>query len=397
MSLRKRIILILLALGIVGLIALSFRPLPVSVSLATVERGPLAESVEEEGRTRVRERYLISAPVAGYMARLKLHAGDVVKAGDVLVELQPAPSNLLDPRSQAEAEARVAQAAAALKAQQSQLESARTSNDLSQKELSRLQPLFKRGDISRSAIDQAESAAQQSVDQLRAARAVVDAAKEELRAAQVVLRYYGIDGEKPGEALPLRSPVDGQVLSVVRENQGSVAPGEALLAVGDPDTLEVEVEVLSMDAVRIRPGMRVLFQRWGGEGELEGVVRTVEPAGFTKVSALGVEEQRVLVIADITSPQERWNGLGDAFRVEAKFILWEGERVLRIPANALFRHDGGWAVFTIADDTATLRKVSIGHRGGLQVEVLEGLTEGEYVITHPDESIEAGVRVEVRS
>ena len=185
-------------------------------------------------------------------------------------------------------------------------------------------------------------------------------------------------------------------LKINRESEGVIDVGQTLIEVGNPRTLEVVVEVLSADAVRISPGTKVIFERWGGEGTLEGVVRLVEPVGFTKISALGVEEQRVFVIADITSPPEQWQRLGDGYRVEAKFILWEEENVLQIPASSLFRHGDSWAVFAFQDDIAVRKTIEIGQRNGLSAQVVSGLNENENVITHPDDSIEDGVEVYIR-
>jgi HlyD family secretion protein len=192
------------------------------------------------------------------------------------------------------------------------------------------------------------------------------------------------------------SPVAGRILKLHRESEGIVAVAEPLVEVSNPRSLEVEVEVLSSDAVRISPGTRVLFERWGGDQPLEGAVRRIEPVGFTKISALGVEEQRVLVIADFTSPAETWERLGDNYRVEAVFVLWEGDNVLQVPASALFRLEQDWAVFVAANGHAGLRPVQVGHRSGLNAEITSGLQEGERVITHPGNEIEDGAAIEFR-
>jgi HlyD family secretion protein len=196
--------------------------------------------------------------------------------------------------------------------------------------------------------------------------------------------------------VPVRSPIDGRVLAVRRECEGPVSLGEVLLEVGDPSRLEVEVDLLSADAVRVQPGTPVLFERWGGEEPLEGVVRTVEPVGFTKISALGVEEQRVLVIADFTSPPERWQRLGDGYRVEARFVLWHEDDVLQVPASSLFRDGDGWALFTVQDDRARLRRVGVGQRTGIRAQILAGLEPGEPVIDHPSDEVADAVRVMAR-
>jgi HlyD family secretion protein len=205
------------------------------------------------------------------------------------------------------------------------------------------------------------------------------------------------DNKSQGEHIPVTSPIDGRVLQVPHECEGPVRTGAPLLVVGDPAALEVEVDLLSADAVKVKPGMPVLFDRWGGEGLLQGVVRTVEPVGHTKVSALGVEEQRVLVICDFTSPRAKWQRLGDGYRVEARFVLWQEDDVLQVPASSLFRYRDGWAVFVIKDNRAQRRVVKVGQRNGLTAQIVSGLKPGEQVINHPSEEVENGRRVKIRS
>lgn len=374
-----------------------FMPRPVLVEAAPVTRGPLEVTIREEGKTRVAERYVISAPVPAYARRLELEVGDEVLEGEVLLRLDPLRSRVLDPRSRAEALSRVNAAEATLEAAREQVEVAEADAGYAASELERIRTLYERGGMSRDMLERAEAEARRARARLEAARRAVDVAGHELEAARTALRYSAAEGDgPPAETVPLRSPVDGKVLRVIHESEGVVGSGEPLVEVGNPDALEVEVEVLSSDAVRIAPGMQVRFERWGGDHELEGVVRTVEPVGFTEISALGVEEQRVLVIADLTSPPEGWRRLGDGYRVEAVFLLWVGEDVLQIPSSALFRHQGDWAVFTADGDTARLRAVELGRRSGLAAEIVSGLSEGDLVITHPDDSIEDGTGIRVR-
>jgi HlyD family secretion protein len=194
----------------------------------------------------------------------------------------------------------------------------------------------------------------------------------------------------------VRAPVAGRVLKLLHESEGAVAAGQPLLEIGNPETLEVEVEVLSTHAVKIAPGSKVMLDRWGGEGSLQGVVRVVEPSGFTKISALGVEEQRVRVIVDFSSPRDVWQRLGDGYRVEARFVLWEGADVLQLPTSALFRHGEGWAVFALDGRRARLTPVEIGRRAGLATQLLSGLAAGAQVVSHPDDTIRDGARVKPR-
>jgi HlyD family secretion protein len=218
-----------------------------------------------------------------------------------------------------------------------------------------------------------------------------------MEAAHTALKYSAArEPERYAEKVVIRAPISGNVLKIDHESEGVVREGQALIEIGDPRELEVEVDVLSADAVKIKPGTPVLFERWGGKVPLKGKVRVIEPAGFTKISALGVEEQRVLVISDIISPPGEWEQLGDGYRVEASFILWEDDRVLQVPASALFRYNDGWAVFVAKNKRAELREVKFGYRNGLSAEITSGLSEGEIVITHPDSSIQDGTTVRLR-
>jgi HlyD family secretion protein len=368
---------------------------PVPVEGAPVVRAPLRVTVEEEGRTRVKDRFVISAPVAGYLQRIQLEVGDAVTQGQTVAIMEPLRPEVLDPRSRARAEAQVAAARAALKSAEEQVVSTQAEDVYAQTEYRRKQKLLKDALVSQNDLDQAQSHARQAAAGKRSAGFAVEVARFDLEAAQTALQYsVAGDGAEEQESVKLRAPVASRVLAIHHESEGVVVTGEDLLEIGDPAALEVAVDVLSADAVRIHPGGAVQFQRWGGELPLDGVVRIVEPTGFTKISALGVEEQRVWVIADITSPREQWQQLGDGYRVEAHFILWEGQDVLQIPASALFRHADGWAVFAIRDGKARRVAVRIGHSNGLVTEVLAGLEAGEVVIVHPDDRIEDGVRVD---
>lgn len=397
MSARKYLLPGLVAAAIVAVLAYAFRPQPMMVESAAVERGTLQVAVEEEARSRVIDRFVVSAPVAGYLQRITLRAGDAVQAGGPLLVIEPMQSEVLDPRTRAAAEGRVAAAQASLRAAEENADAARAGADFAQAELDRISRLHRAGQVSQEQADRARAEARRSTAALRAAEHSVEVARYELEIARTALEYSAAEarGEAP-ERIVVRSPVDGRVLRVRRESEGVVARAEPLIEVGDPRALEVVAEVLSDQAVRIAPGARVLLERWGGVRPLEGAVRTIEPSGFTKISALGVEEQRVLVITDITSPAEEWAQLGDAYRVEARFLLWEGEGVLQIPASALFRSGEGWGVFVADGDRARLRPVVVGRRGGLRAQVLEGLQEGERVIVHPDDALEDGSRIAVR-
>lgn len=394
LPLRKHPGVAIASVVIVGLLVWGFWPRPVLVEMIEVGRAPMTVTIEEDGRTRIIDRYVISAPVDGMACRMQLKVGDPVKQGEVLLGITPLASQVLDPRSRAQAEARVAAARAALASSRDDAEVARARADYQSAEFDRMQPLAAQGVISRDALDRARMDVISAKASLRAAVHAVDVARYELEAARSALEISAASGSgEPTERVPVRSPIDGRILKVVRECEGPVRTGEMLLTVGDPSRLEVAVDVLSADAVKIHPGTRVQFDRWGGEGLLDGVVHTVEPVGTTKVSALGVEEQRVLVIADITSPYARWQRLGDGYRVEARFVLWHEQDVLQVPTSSLFRLDGGWYLFVVEDGRAVRRAVRVGQRNGLTAQILDGVAAGERVINHPSDEVGDGRRV----
>jgi len=393
---RRRIIWLAVLLLIVAALGYGFRPQPQLVDVAAATRGPMQVAIEEEGKSRVIDRYIITAPVAGTTCRVDLDVGDSVEKDQVLVNINPLPSQALDPRARAEAEARVAAAEAALRAAEQNVDSARAEADLAGKELRRLEPLAKQGHISVDRLDQAGAQKRNTAAVLRSAVFTVDVAKHELEAARTALRYTGNRSSDVSEMVQVHAPISGRILKLQHECEGVVTRGQALLEIGDTRSLEIETDVLSVDAVKIKPGMPVLYERWGGETPLTGQVRSVEPVGFTKISALGVEEQRVLIISDITSDPEQWQTLGDGYRVESRFILWEEPNVLQIPASALFRSGDQWAIFVVQDNKARRHLVKVGQRNGLSAQILSGLTEGEAVITHPNNTIEDGVRVRQR-
>jgi len=378
-------------------IVYGFMPKPVTVDLVKVSRGPLRVTVEEEGKTRVKDRFVLSAPVAGFMRRIKFDVGDHIQRGETLVELEPLKSNLLDPRSRATAEAAVSSAEAALKVEEERVKAAAADAEYSRRNLERIKKLFEGGYVAKDALEQAEAGAKRAEANLLSAEAAVKVARSELDRAQTVLRHSAAEETRiQGKIVTIQAPVSGSVLKIYRESEGVVQAGEPLTDIGDPKNLEIKVEVLSADAVRIKPGTSVLFEHWGGDSTLSGKVRVVEPSGFTKISSLGVEEQRVFVIVDITSFPQHGPSLGDGYRLEASFIIWEGKDVLQIPASALFRKQDGWAVFVVKNRRALKREVKVGQRTGLVAEILFGLAENEEVISHPDNSIEDGTRIRPR-
>ncbi|MCA8914287.1 MAG: efflux RND transporter periplasmic adaptor subunit [Planctomycetes bacterium] len=390
----KRGALIVAGLLILVAIGYALTPKPVASEFARATRGNIRVTVDQEARTRVKDRFTITAPVSAMMSRISLKAGDIVEVGMLITVLSPSQPMLLDARSKAEAEANIRAAEATQSQAQSNVEAAQAQLDLATKEHARMQSLLKGSHVSQEDVDAAatkESAARAALDSATFGRQAADFRVTMARAA-LVENNEGTD--LPG--IEIRSPVAGRVLKVYRESAGAVMPGEMLLELGDPASLEVVADVLSSDAVRARPGMPVSIERWGGNAPLDGSVRMVEPAGFTKISSLGVEEQRVNVIIDFGSGRENWQQLGDAFRVEARLILLEVKDVVKVPTGALFVVPEGDALFVVSDGKATQRVVKIGARNGLEAEVKSGLNEGDTVIVHPSDDIEEGTRVKER-
>jgi HlyD family secretion protein len=395
---RRRIFVIsagvLVAVGLVY----GFLPKSVVVEVARARRGPLRVTVEEEGRTQVRDRFVVSAPIAGYLRRITLDVGDAVQKGSTVAALAPLGSTVIYPRSRAEAEAAVAAARAGLDAAKENARAAEAEAQYARERWVRMQNLAANGYISKDDRDLADSENKKAEANRLSAEAAVSTAKANLEQALNVQRY-AVAGENhdSSDTVAARAPISGTVLKLHRQSAGIVNSGEPLLDIGDPRKLEVKVDVLSADAVKLHPGTRVVFERWGGDQDLEGRVRVVEPAGFTKVSSLGVEEQRVNVLVDLTSPFELWRRLGDGYRLDATFILWESSGVLQVPASSLFRKGDGWALFTAENKRAHLREIVVGHRNGLSAEILSGVPEGVFVIAHPDDMVRDGVRVRVRN
>lgn len=398
MPFKRKIWIIAIMLLVAAALVWGFAPKAVEVETASVAAGPMMVTVDEEGKTRVKERFVLSAPVAGYMRRVKFEVGDKVSRGQAIVELEPLRSEVLDPRSRAAAEAAVEAASAELRAARENMRARQAESELAGAELQRAKSLFEKGHVAKSALDRAESNASQAEANLSAASAGVRTAEAELRRARTALQYSPSEGRKSSQAgVDVRSPVAGRVLKLHRESEGAVAAGEPLADVGDTASLEVRAEVLSTDAVSIKPGDRVFFERWGGSERLEGRVRVVEPAAFTKISSLGVEEQRVIVISDIVSLPESWQRLGDGFRVEARFVIWQAEKALKVPSSALFRSGEENAVFVVEDGRAEERVVKTGHVNGTDAEVIEGLSAGQEVIVHPDDGLRDGAKVKPRA
>ena len=393
----KWIFWIIIALLVAAVFFFILRPEPEWVDLATAERGPMEVTIREEGKTRVKDRYQISAPVTGYLHRVQMDVGDPVSPGQLLTRIDPMPASILDARTRAEAEARAAAAASALQSIRQKVAAAQAEYDFARQEYQRLQSLAASRFISGEQLQQAETTATRAAAILRSTKFDEEVAEHELAAARTRLQVSdsGQNGGQPAEQVAVRSPVTGALLNINRKSEGVIQAGEAILEVGDPSALEVVIDVLSFDATKLTPGLKTRLTGWGGPA-LEAVVRRVEPIGFEDVSALGVEEQRVKVIADMVSPYDQWKLLGDGYRVDAEFILWQSDDSLQIPASALFRHDGGHAVFLVRDDVARLTKVEAAESNGLSTVITSGLSEGDAVVRHPGRGLSNGSRVRVR-
>ena len=385
----------LVALLLIGL-ALAFRPRPVVVDLVTIERGPLAITVDEEGETRVHDVYVLSAPVTGRMRRVDLHAGDPVTAIDTVVaQIQPIDPAFLDPRSEAQARADVRAAESARALAQAEVEQAKAELEFAEREHERANQLIAEGTISRRDLDLAERNIATARAVLATAIAALDVRNYELERARAALvsPTQTLETGSDCDCVSIRSPVDGRILRILQQSETVVQAGAPLVEIGDSRDLEIVVDLLSADAVKVEPGQRVIIDRWGGDTPLEGRVRLVEPFGFTKVSALGIEEQRVNVVIDLVSDERDWQKLAHGYQVELHIVLWEADDALTVPLLALFRDGESWAVFVESAGRAELRRVTTGRRNGLDAEIVEGLEEGERVVLHPSDRVTQGVRL----
>jgi HlyD family secretion protein len=391
----KRVGLGVFAATAAALLAYAWAPKPIAIEMATVTIGPMKVTIDEDGRTRVKDRYLVSAPLAGSMARIDLRPGDHVDKGTTLARILPLSPPLLDVRAKAGAQARLLATRAGQRQAQASAERGRVALDLAKSEATRAGELAKSGSISPAESDRVQAELRARNEELTSLMFGVKVADHEVDVARAALEH--VAGSAPaGEQLQIQSPVSGSVLRVMQQSEGAVVPGAPLLEIGDPAHLEIAVDVLTADAVRVAPGAHATLERWGGDLPLRAHVRIVEPSAFPRVSALGVEEQRVNVILDLDEPESARGGLGDGYRVEARIVAWEGARVLKAPEGALLRHDGGWAVFAVRDERAVLAPVELGRRNGTEAQIVRGLAEGDAVIVHPSDRISDGARVRAR-
>jgi HlyD family secretion protein len=425
-SLVRRILLILFIAALAGAIILGLRPAPVEADLAKVVRGDIRETVDQDGRTRLRERYTVSAPLAGRLLRIELDPGDEVEAGETLVaSIEPRDPELLDARALLQAEANVKAASARLERTTPLLDEAVANLEFAEADLDRVRRARQdsHGSVTLNELENKEMVRRTRAALVRAAEHAHEIAKFELAQAKAALlrsrpsaeasdaQANSTSGEEeegngqtpapypqqdPQWHFNILSPINGRMLRVFRESSGVVQAGDPLLEIGDPLDLEVEIDVLSRDAVKVKPGASVLLEEWGGDRALHGEVRLVEPSGFTKISTLGVEEQRVNVIVDLVDPPQTREALGDGFRVEARIVTAEAKDVLKVPTSALFRVGEDWAVFRVEDGVARQKIIKLGLQNGLEAEVQEGLAEGDLVVTHPGDNVVDGRAVRAR-
>jgi HlyD family secretion protein len=385
-----------LTAGMLGVVALRTEPVPVDI--VPVQRAPMQVTVDVEGETRIAEIYEVAAPIRGVARRSPVRVGDPVIAGETVVAMiDPSASDPLDPRSRVQAEAAVREAEAGLGMARSTLRQAREELDLAQSEYRRASELVERGVASLTRLETAEQTLAISQAALEAAIANLERARSALDRARASLIEPG--RAAPGDAdccLRITAPADGRVLAIDMISERPVAAGTRLLSIGAPQDIEIVADVLSTDAVRLAPGDRAMVERWGGAGVLEARVARIEPSGHTRVSALGIEEQRVDVVFDILSPVAGRETLGHGFAVFLRVVEWEREDVLQVPLSALFRQGGGWAVFVEDAGAARLRRVEVGRMNDLSAQILDGLTATEGVVVHPGERIGEGTPIVAR-
>lgn len=387
---------ILIAVVVLGALYLAIRKPPYPVDLAEVTRGPITVTIDDEGETRVHDLFVVAAPINGRLTRIELEAGDSVIAGrTVVARIAPLDPDFLDRRNETRVRAQIQALDAMIASSSMRIEQARAARDLAMQEQGRLETLFNRGFATRAALDRANALVSQSGAAYSEAVRATQAARFDRDAARANL--VTPDSQRSGgRTLEVRSPVSGAVMRLPRESESAVAAGTPLIEIGDPRNLEIVTDLLSADAVRLKPGARVLIDNWGGEKPLNGRIRRIEPYGFTKISALGVEEQRVNVIIDITDPPALWNKLGHGYRVIIRAVEWESRDAMQLPVSALFREKGKWAVFVVKDGRARLVPVRIGRMNDERAELLSGLKPKAIVILHPSEKITDDARVEAR-
>ena len=399
-SVQRRILIwVPASVALLASLAWLFMPRPIAVDVARVAHGPLQVTIAEEGEAQVHDVFMISAPASGLLRRIELDAGDPVVANHtVIARIEPSVSMLLDERTATEARAALDAASAARDFARAQIRRSEAERDFAATEWQRLQALAPAKSISRNDVDAAERRAKTASAAVEEARAAFAMRASEYRQARARLLNPGQRGsaERDCNCLLVRSPVSGTVLQVLQRSEAAVMAGTPLLQIGDPQDLEIHVDLLSADAVLVQPGQRVSIDGWGGAKTLRGAVRRIEPFGYSKVSALGIEEQRVNVIIDLLDPPECWRALNHGYQVEPHIVIWESADALQVPMAALFRDDEQWALFTVESGRARLRHVQIDHHNETHAEIVSGIAAGVTIVLHPNDRLSDGVRVVAR-
>jgi HlyD family secretion protein len=388
-NMRKLVVVAAVA-GIAVLLVLAFRPAALDVDIAAVQRGALQETLEQEGKTRMHDSFVLASPVAGRLKRIELHAGDPVKVGEIVATIDPVP---LEPQQRAALEARLQTAQELEREAAARVQRAEADSSQAKADLERATKLAAEGVIAREALEKAQTADKTANKELDAALFKSKAAASQVEEAKAALLATAAQDPAGIKTVYLRSPVPGRILRLIEQSERVVGQGTPVVSIGYTPRLEIVADYLTTDAVKISPGMPALIEEWGGSKPIVARVRLVEPGAFTKISALGVEEQRVNVVLDFVSGPEQ---LGDAYRVEVRVITWQSPSVLKVPLSALFRRGDDWNVFIAETDRASRRNVKIGHRSDLEAEVLDGLREGERVIVHPGNELTDASRIRIR-
>lgn len=392
---KKIKLYIKIALGIAAIAMLIFAliPNPVPVDMDTVKRGDVLVSLDGEGKTKIHDIYVVYSPIEGRVTRIESEQGDTVIAGETIIaNMKPADPRFIDSRTEIQTQADIQGAEAALGFEVAKLERAEAELAFATAELARTKRLYENGNVSIARLERAELTLRLRETELNTAKSGMDVAQSVLAAVKARLVQ---PGQMAGDSssLLVRAPISGKVLRILHKSEGVIPAGTPLAELGNPEDLEIVIEMLSRDAVKVETGDTALIKRWGGTDDITAQVRVVSPSGFTKISALGVEEQRVNIYLDFIDGKEKWRGLGDAFRVEASIIVDQAVDTLYLPISALFRYEGNWSVFQVTDGTTTRKQVTIGRMNDQIAEILGGLAEGDSVVIHPGSEVDDDVRV----
>jgi HlyD family secretion protein len=387
---------VLISAGVIAaLLAVALWPTTTPVEVGVVSSGPLIVTVDEEGMTRVRDRFVVSAPVSGRVLRIELEPGDPVKRGQIVARVRAEAPPLLDARARAETQAAIESARAALGRARAEEQRAKATLAQSERDAARIRTLSQEGVTSRQEVESRAAEVEVAQESANAAAFAVRTAISEIQRMEARLTPSAPD--RSGRIVDVPAPAEGVVLKRMRESESVVPAGEPLLDIGDAHKLEIVSDLLSTDAVRVKRGARAIVEQWGGEKKLDARVRRIEPSGFTKISALGVEEQRVNVVLDFVNPAAAWAALGDAYRVEVRIVTWEADQVLKVPTAALFRRGEDWAVYVVDAGHARRTGVTLGHQTGQEAEVTGGVAAGTRVVLHPGNTLVDGARIRERA